>query len=95
MRQNLRSWYTPNKLKLSNGSVVEVTKLKTKGIYFNYNKLTALYACSKETIRKKLVKLEKLGLIQRSFKHKNTVTTKSYNQMIIYVWKDTPYLSSG
>jgi len=32
-----------------------------------------------------------LGLINRSFQHKKTVTTKSYNQLIIYVWKDTPY----
>ena len=90
----LRSWYTPNKLKIYDGSVVEIAKLKTKGIYFDYNKLVSLYSCSKETIRKKLVKLEKLGLIQRGFKHRSTSTTKSYNQMIIYVWKDTPHFTN-
>merc|ERR1712150_322244 len=42
-------------------------------------------------LSEKLAKLEKFGLIQRSYKHKQTVTTKSYNQLIIYVWKQTPY----
>ena len=91
---HFRSWYAPNKMKLYNGSVVEVSKLKTKGIYTDYAKLSELYNCSKETIRKKLVKLEKMGLIQRGFQHKETVTTKSYNKLIIYVWKDTPHFIS-
>lgn len=80
----LRSWYTPNKLKTSNSKILEVTKLKTKGIYLSYKELAKAHGCSSETIRRKLVKLEKLGLIQRSYQHKETVTTKSYNQLIIY-----------
>jgi len=87
----LRSWYTPNKLKTSNSKILEVAKLKTKGIYLSYKELAKAHGCSSETIRRKLVKLEKLGLIQRSYQHKETVTTKSYNQLIIYVWKQTPY----
>lgn len=87
----LRSWYTPNKLKTSDGKILEVAKLKTKGIYLSYKELAKAHGCSTETIRKKLVKLEKLGLIQRSYRHKETVTTKSYNQLIVYVWKQTPY----
>lgn len=86
-----RSWYTPNKLKTTNGKILEVAKLKTKGIYLSYKELAKAHGCSTETIRKKLVKLEKLGLIQRSYRHKETVTTKSYNQLIVYVWKKTPY----
>lgn len=87
----LRSWYTPHKLQKEDGTVLCTNKLKTKGIYFSYKKLSTLHGCSTETIRRKLVKLEKLGLIQRSFKHKTTGTTRSYNQLIIYVWKHTPH----
>ena len=87
----LRSWYAPNKLKKEDGSIVNISKLKTKGIYSSYKKLSELHGCSTETIRRKLVKLERLGLIQRSFKHRETVTTKSYNQLIIYVWRHTPH----
>jgi hypothetical protein len=87
----LRSWYAPNKLKKEDGGIINISKLKTKGIYSSYKKLSELHGCSTETIRRKLVKLEKLGLIQRSFKHKETVTTKSYNQLIIYVWRHTPH----
>ena len=87
----LRSWYTPNKMKDVDGNIITVKKLKTKGIYFSYKKLSALHGCSTETIRRKFVKLENLGLIQRSFKHRETITTKSYNQLIIYVWRHTPH----
>ena len=87
----LRSWHTPNKMKNVDGEIIYTSKLKTKGIYLSYKELAKTHGCSSETIRRKLVKLEKLGLIQRSYKHKETVTTKSYNQLIIYVWKQTPY----
>jgi len=86
-----RSWYNPNKIYTKDGNVLSIKKLKTKGIYTNYQKLSELHGVSKDTIRKKIIKLERLGLINRSFQHKKTVTTKSYNQLIIYVWKDTPY----
>ena len=87
----LRSWHAPNKMKNVDGEIIYISKLKTKGIYLSYKELAKTHGCSSETIRRKLVKLEKLGLIQRSYKHKETVTTKSYNQLIIYVWKQTPY----
>jgi DnaA N-terminal domain len=86
-----RSWYNPNKIYTKDGNVLSIKKLKTKGIYTNYQKLSELHGVSKDTIRKKIIKLERLGLTNRSFQHKETVTTKSYNQLIIYVWKDTPY----
>jgi DNA-binding transcriptional regulator YhcF (GntR family) len=87
----LRSWHTPNKMKRHDGVVVNISKLKTKGIYLSYKELAKTHGCSTETIRRKLVKIENLGLIQRSYQHKETVTTKSYNQLIVYVWKQTPY----
>tara|TARA_B110000503_G_scaffold35062_1_gene57379 strand:+ start:2359 stop:4134 length:1776 start_codon:yes stop_codon:yes gene_type:complete len=87
----LRSWYAPNKMQKEDGTTINVKKLKTKGIHLSYQKLSSSYNCSTETIRRKLVKLEKLGLIQRSFRHKETVTTKSYNQLVIYVWRHTPH----
>jgi hypothetical protein len=87
----LRSWYNPNKTYRKDGNVLHIKKLKTKGIYLKYLKLSDIHGVSKETIRKKIVKLEQLGLINRSFQHKETVTTNSYNQLIIYVWRNTPY----
>ena len=86
-----RSWYNPNKTYTKEDNVLSVTKLKTKGIYTNYQKLSDIHGVSKETIRKKLVKLEELMLTNRSFQHKETVCTKSFNRLIIYVWKNTPY----
>lgn len=73
----LRSWYTPMKQYTKDDSVALIPKLKTKGIYLNYSQLAQAHGCSSETIRRKLVKLEQLGLIQRGFKHKSTITTKS------------------
>jgi hypothetical protein len=86
-----RSWYNPNKIYTKDCNVLLRKKLKTKGIYINYQKLSELHGVSKDTIRKKIIKLERLGLTNRSFQHKETATTKSYNQLIIYVWKKTPH----
>lgn len=86
-----RSWYNPNKRYTQNGSILKSIKLKTQGIYTNYQKLSDSHGFSKETIRKKIAKLEKLGLISRSFYHKEKSSMKSFNRLVIYVWKDTPY----
>ena len=86
-----RSWYNPNKGYTKNGNLLIIKKLKSKGIYINYQKLSDIHGVSKETVRKKIVKLEQLGLINRSFQHKETITTKLFNQLIIYVWKNTPH----
>lgn len=86
-----RSWYNPKIGYTKNGNIYHITKLKTKGIYIDYKKLSKIHGCSREAIRQKLVKLEMLGLIHRSFQQKNTVTTKSFNKLIVYVWKETPH----
>lgn len=88
---SLRSWYNPKIPYKKGDNIYYLSKLKTKGIFLNYKKLAEAHGCSTETIRQKMVKLEQLGLIQRSFQHKETVTTKSYNKLIVYVWKDTPH----
>ena len=88
---NLRSWYNPKIGYNKDGNVYHINKLKTPGILLNYTRLAEIHGCSKETIRKKIVKLEQLGLVHRSFQHKETSTIKSYNGLIAYVWKDTPH----
>ena len=87
----LRSWYNPKIGYKKDGNLYHINKLKTPGIFLNYTRLAEIQGCSKETIRKKIVKLEHLGLVHRSFQHKKTSTTKSYNGLIAYVWKDTPH----
>ena len=88
---SLRSWYTPKKQYQSNGNVIQIKKLKTQGIYSRAEDLAKTHGVSKETIRKKIVKLEKIGLIQRSFQHKYHSATTTYNQRIIYVLQNTPF----
>ena len=87
----LRSWYNPKIGYTKDGNLYHINKLKTPGIFLNYTRLAEIHGCSKETVRQKIVKLEHLGLVHRSFQHKETSTTKSYNGLIVYVWKDTPY----
>jgi hypothetical protein len=88
---NFRSWYSPKKQHQADGNVVHIKKLKTQGIYSQAKALAKIHGASKETIRKKIVKLEKLGLVLRSFKHKFHAATNTYNQRIIYVLQDTPH----
>ena len=87
----LRSWYNQKIGYTKDGNLYHINKLKTPGIFLNYTRLAEIHGCSKETVRQKIVKLEHLGLAHRSFQHKETSTTKSYNGLIAYVWKDTPY----
>ena len=88
---SLRSWYNPKKQYQEDGNIIHIRKLKSKGIYYSAEQLAKIHGCSKETVRKKLVKLELLGLIHRNFEHKSTPTTNSYNHRCIFVWKNTPH----
>ena len=87
----LRSWYNPKIGYRKDGNVYHINKLKTPGVFLDYKRLSEIHGCSKEAVRQKIVKLESLYLVHRSFQHKETVTTKSYNRLIAYVWKETPY----
>ena len=62
-------------------------RLGGHGISFRYRHLSQIYYCSTEAIRKKLVRLEQLGLIQRDFLR----DPESFNQLVIYVWRQTPH----
>ena len=88
---SLRSWFSPMKQHRSDGNVIQIKKLKTQGVYVSAEQLSKTHGVSKRTTTRKLAKLESLGFIQRSFRHKQTSTTKSYNQRCIYVLKHTPY----
>lgn len=88
---SLRSWYNPKKQYQEDGNILHIRKLKSNGIYYSAEQLAKIHGCSKETIRKKLVKLENLGFIQRSYEHKSTPTTNSYNHRCIFVWRHTPH----
>jgi hypothetical protein len=46
------------------GDILRTKKIKTSGIYCNAKQLAKPHGMSKETIRKKIVKLEKSELIQ-------------------------------
>ena len=61
------------------------------GIVCTYEELSEIYDISKEAIRRKLVRLERLGLISRGFVNGNPDYPNLVNQLIIYVWKYTPY----
>ena len=67
--------------------------LKNQGIYTNYQKLSDVHGFSKDAIRQKIVKLEKLGFINRSFEQEGGGGKKLANQLIIYIWKHTPYFT--
>ncbi|MDR0774033.1 MAG: hypothetical protein LBE72_01735, partial [Rickettsia sp.] len=59
-----RSWYNDKK-QYKGGKVVNFPKLHSKGIHVCYKFLADRYGVVEETIRRKIVKLEKLGLLGR------------------------------
>ena len=67
--------------------------LKNQGIYTNYQKLSDVHGVSIEVIRRRIVKLEKLGFVSRSFEQGGSLSKNLANQLIIYVWKYTPYFT--
>lgn len=88
---SLRSWFSPMKQYQSNGNVIHIKKLKTQGVYVSAERPSKTHGVSERATTRKLAKLELLGFIQRSFRHKQTSTTKSYNQRCKNVLKNTPY----
>ena len=62
-----RSWFKLKKTKV-NGNVIYSSKLKGHGWQIGYEYFSKKYGCTSETIRTKLVLLEKLGLLPRDFR---------------------------
>ena len=85
-----RSWYNHKKIHTSN-KIVRIPKLYKYGVYASYKELSKKYGVTAETIRKKIVRLEDIGLLNRDF-YKNLEGRKAlYNQLIIYIWQQTPH----
>jgi len=85
-----RSWYSSKK-QSKGGNVVDFSKLHSKGIHVCYRFLADRYKVSEDTIRRKIVILEKLGLISRDFEQNINYGKVLFNQLVIYVWQQTNY----
>jgi len=88
-----RSWYKPKKTNIQ-GNIVYSSKLKGYGWQIGYEYLANKYGCTSETIRTKLVLLEKLGLLKRDFRTEYYHGKRFNNNMYLLVWKDTPHFYS-
>ena len=89
-----RSWYKPKKTNIQ-GNVVYSSKLKGYGWQIGYECLANRYKCTTELIRRKLVLLEKLGLLTRDFRTEYYHGKRFNNNMYLLVWKDTPHFYSA
>ena len=85
-----RSWYNDKK-QYKGGKVVSFPKLRSKGIHVCYKFLASRYKVSEETIRRKIVKLEKLGLLSRDFEQNINYGKALFNQLVIHIWQQTDY----
>ena len=89
----VRSWFKPKKT-IVNGNVVYSSKLKGHGFQIGYEHFVNKYKRTDETIRTKLVLLEKLGLLTREFRTEYFKGKRFNNTMYLLVWKDTPHFYS-
>jgi hypothetical protein len=85
-----RSWYNPKKIHTSS-KIIKIPKLYKYGVYASYRELAKKYGVTENTIRRKLVKLEELGLLSRDFYTNKQAKKILYNQLIIYIWQQTPW----
>jgi len=85
-----RSWYN-HKKQYKSGKVINFPKLHSKGIHVCYRFLADRYGVSEETIRRKIVKLEELGLLSRDFEQNINYGKALFNQLVIHIWQQTDY----
>ena len=85
-----RSWYN-HKKQYKGGKVINFPKLHSKGIHVCYRFLADRYGVSEETIRRKIVKLEGLGLLSRDFEQNINYGKALFNQLVIHIWQQTDY----
>ena len=88
-----RSWFKLKRTKV-NGNVIHSSKLKGHGWQIGYEYFSKKYGCTSETIRTKLVLLEKLELLSRDFRTEYFYSKRFNNLMYLLVWKDTPHFYS-
>ena len=84
-----RSWYNHKKIHTSS-KIVKIPKLYKYGVYASYKELAEKYGVTTDTIRRKIVKLEELELLSRDFYTNKESHKVLYNQLIIYIWQQTP-----
>ncbi len=84
-----RSWYNHKKIHTSS-KIVRIPKLYKYGVYASYKELSKKYGVTTDTIRRKIVKLEELELLSRDFYTNKENHKVLYNQLIIYIWQQTP-----
>ena len=84
-----RSWYNHKKIHTSS-KIVRIPKLYKYGVYASYKELAEKYGVTTDTIRRKIVKLEELELLSRDFYTNKENHKVLYNQLIIYIWQQTP-----
>ena len=85
-----RSWYNHKKIHTSS-KIVKIPKLYKYGVYASYKELAKKYKVTTDTIRRKIVHLEKLELLSRDFYTNKESHKVLYNQLIIYIWQQTPH----
>lgn len=85
-----RSWYNHKKIHTSS-KIVKIPKLYKYGVYASYKELARKYKVTTDTIRRKIVHLEKLELLSRDFYTNKESHKVLYNQLIIYIWQQTPH----
>jgi len=85
-----RSWYNHKKIHTSS-KIIRIPKLYKYGVYASYKELSKKYGVTENTIRRKIVKLEELELLSRDFYTNKESHKVLYNQLIIYIWQQTPY----
>ena len=85
-----RSWYN-HKKQYKGKKVINFPKLHSKGIRVCYKFLADRYRVSEETIRRKIVKLEGLGLLSRDFEQNINYGKALFNQLVIHIWQQTDY----
>lgn len=84
-----RSWYNHKKIHTSS-KIIRIPKLYKYGVYASYKDLSKKYGVTENTIRRKIVKLEELELLTRDFYTNKESHKVLYNQLIIYIWQQTP-----
>ena len=84
-----RSWYNHKKIHTSS-KIIRIPKLYKYGVYASYKDLSKKYGVTENTIRRKIVKLEELELLSRDFYTNKESHKVLYNQLIIYIWQQTP-----
>jgi len=85
----LKSWFKPNSNRKFNKS--GKFDIRKYGYRTSYEQLAKEFKCSEESIRQKIVLLEKFGLLNRNFRIEYEGGVRKNNVLYLLLWKDTLY----